>query len=359
VVGKTNLHEIAFGTTSNNAWFGPVHNPYDFSRICGGSSGGTAAGIVSGMVTIGLGTDTGGSGRIPAALCGCVGFRPTTGRYPADGVMLLTTTRDTISLMARSVADVVLADEVIAGPANEASLHAARLRLGLLMPFSDNGLSRDVRIALDSALNQLREAGVEIVPVDGGELYRLDQEIGLPLVIAETYPIWRDYAAKTLGIDFADFANRLASPDVRAIFQNIATGIGRVPDDVYIRIREGALPRLRRAYAELFVSSNVDAFVFPTVMTTAPPIGNDAEILIGNDSLPLFPTLIRNVGPGSLGGLPGITLPISPMETQLPVGLALDGPVGSDSRLLAVATVVEEILQYDPPPLQAIYGSSG
>ena len=113
VLGKTNLHELAFGITSDNGAFGAVGNPFDPTTFAGGSSGGTAAAISAGMAPAGLGTDTGGSARIPAALTGIVGFRPSTGRYVSSAVTPISHTRDTIGVMARRVADVVLMDSVI------------------------------------------------------------------------------------------------------------------------------------------------------------------------------------------------------------------------------------------------------
>ncbi|HLY89030.1 MAG TPA: amidase family protein, partial [Acetobacteraceae bacterium] len=115
VLGKTNMHELAFGATSNNATFGTVRNPYDPTRFPGGSSGGTAAAIAAGIAPGGLGTDTGGSVRIPAALTGLVGLRPTSGRYSLEGVTPFSHTRDTVGPLARNVADVVLLDQVISG----------------------------------------------------------------------------------------------------------------------------------------------------------------------------------------------------------------------------------------------------
>ena len=109
IVGKTNMHELAFGITSNNAFTGAVHNPYDRKLITGGSSGGSAAAVSAHIVPVSLGSDTGGSNRIPASLCGVCGFRPTTGRYPGDGLINLSKTRDTVGIFAHSVSDIALA----------------------------------------------------------------------------------------------------------------------------------------------------------------------------------------------------------------------------------------------------------
>ena len=115
VFGKANLHELAYGITNNNAGFGAARNPYDRTRIPGGSSGGVGAAVGARIVPGGIGSDTGGSVRVPAALCGIVGFRPTTGRWPQAGIVPISHTRDTAGPMTRSVADCVLLDRVVTG----------------------------------------------------------------------------------------------------------------------------------------------------------------------------------------------------------------------------------------------------
>lgn len=113
LLGKSNMHELAFGATSNNAFYGPVRNPYDVTRIPGGSSGGTAAAIAARIVPVGLGTDTAGSVRVPAALTGTVGFRPSAGRYSTEGIVLISQTQDRVGTHARTVRDLVLLDRVL------------------------------------------------------------------------------------------------------------------------------------------------------------------------------------------------------------------------------------------------------
>lgn len=344
VVGKANLHEFAFGTTNNNGHFGPARNPHDPDRICGGSSGGSAASVASGLVTVALASDTGGSGRIPAALCGCVGFRPTKGRYSGDGMLVLSTTRDTITTMAHSVADIVLLDQVVTGEVGVLAPAASAIRLGLLAPFAVEAIAPDVRSAFEAGIHLLERAGVEIVEIDGSELFEIDQEIGLGVATAEASRFWRDYAPATLGIDFPDFVERLGSPDVKQIFRTFGKPEHEVPEAVYEHFVTKRLPRLRAAYAGLFAASGVDAFVFPTVPVTAPPIGQDDTVDVEGKDLPLFLTTIRNTGPGSLAGIPGITLPLPVAAGQLPVGLALDAPAGADAALMGLAATVERLL---------------
>ena len=145
VLGKTNLHELSFGWTSSNAAFGAVRNPYDPQHIPGGSSGGTAAAVAAGMAPLGVAEDTAGSIRVPAALCGLFGFRPTTGRYPNDGVVPMTSVFDQVGPHARCMADIALFDAVMTGdeqPMEPAVL--AGLRIGIDRDYYCSRLDADV-----------------------------------------------------------------------------------------------------------------------------------------------------------------------------------------------------------------------
>lgn len=159
-VGKTNLHELAFQVTSNNAAFGAVRHPWDLDASTGGSSGGSAVAVALGVVPFALGTDTGGSMTIPAALCGVVGYRPTTGRYPADGLVRLSSTRDTVGVTATSVLDIRLVDDIIRGRAAGTDPDAAHVRrqrswrLGLVAEHLTD-LEEPVHAAVVSALDRL------------------------------------------------------------------------------------------------------------------------------------------------------------------------------------------------------------
>src|SRR5512143_953484 len=164
LIGKTNLHEFALGTTSEESAFGAVHNPHDVSRSAGGSSGGSAAAVATGMGLASLGSDTGGSIRIPAAACGIVGLKPSLGEVPTDGVVPLSGTLDHVGPITRSVMDAAQMWAVIAGrmmPRIEV-LSPSALRLGALGDYFTALLSSDVRAAFDEALEQLRSTGMSI-----------------------------------------------------------------------------------------------------------------------------------------------------------------------------------------------------
>lgn len=161
---KLNMHEMAFGVTTDNPTFGRAFNPFDVVRTAGGSSGGSASAVARGIVPVALGTDTGGSVRVPASFCGVAGFRPSTGRYPEGGVLPLSPLRDTVGPIAANVADLALIDAAITGAAPELpDLPARKLRLGLpadALP----GLSGAVEATFCAALEHLSALGqAEIV----------------------------------------------------------------------------------------------------------------------------------------------------------------------------------------------------
>jgi len=155
---KLNLHELAFGVTNNNAHFGAVPTPFDTTRVAGGSSGGSAAAVASGIVPFALGTDTGGSTRIPAAFCGIVGFRPSTGRYPDGGVLTLSTTRDTIGPMASSVTDIIEVDALICNEIDSVPTIKRPLRIGLF--YHKQGLSVSLEAQFQKAVDHLQSEGL-------------------------------------------------------------------------------------------------------------------------------------------------------------------------------------------------------
>ena len=187
VLGKTNLQELAYGPTNNNAAFGPARNPYDPTRIPGGSSGGSAAAVAARLAPAALGTDTGGSIRVPAALCGITSMRPTTLRWSQAGIVPLSHTRDTGGPMARHVADCVLLDGVVTGGPTEITPASLKgLRLGLPRGYFWENLDVELAAILEAALARLREAGVVLVEGDVANVAALDAAAGFPIMLYET-----------------------------------------------------------------------------------------------------------------------------------------------------------------------------
>ena len=371
-LAKTALHELAFGITSDNGWTGPVRNPHDPSRLAGGSSGGTAAAVAAGIAPFGLATDTGGSARIPAALCGVVGFRPTLGRYSGDGVVPLSATRDTVGVTAHTVADVALVDRVLAGtgPGTDigagAGTHGAPgadavasrpelprpdgLRLGVPRPLWDD-LDDGVAAVCTAALDRLQRAGVTLVDCDLAPVVRLDAVAGFPIAL---YEAARDLATylTARGTTLADLADRVASPDVAAIVRGLVDD--PVPEAAYRAAVDRDVPALRAAWAATLADDRLDAVVYPTTPLPAPPVGVGDTVVLRGRPVPTFPTYARGTNPSSLAAVPALSLPAGQVAdgdaAGLPVGLEVDGVGGADARLLAVAAAVEALLPGVPPP---------
>lgn len=226
ILGKANLHELAFGATSTNfsSFAGHVKNPYDSARIPGGSSGGTAAALAARIAPAGLGTDTGGSTRVPAALCGIVGLRPSVGdggsqrRYDSSGTVPISHTRDTLGPMARTVADVALLDSVLSGLPVPSPEPLAGLRFGVPAAFWQP-LDADVAAVMEQARETLAQAGVVLVELGMQDVMEANGKVSFPLALHEPRQAIPAYlAASGAQLTLDDIAAQVASPDVRHAF---------------------------------------------------------------------------------------------------------------------------------------------
>ena len=341
IAGKTNMHELAVGTTNCNPAFGTVANPVDLTRSAGGSSGGSAAAVAAGLVPIALGTDTGGSVRIPASYCGIVGFRPTIGRWGSRGVVPLSTTRDTIGVLAATVAEVALVDSIVTGApvATPVDLHGIRLGVPREGFYAD--LHPEVAARTEAALDRLADAGAELIEVRVIAAHELDGQCSMPIVSYELEHALPGYVA-TLppphgDLTLADIFAEVASPDVRRIVERILAE--PIPEHVY---RDGlsTRDRLRAAYASTFDRDQVAALVYPTVPLVPPPIDDWDRTLHNGREVNVFRASIQNTSPGSVAGLPSISLPNGHTSDGLPVGLSLECPDGADARLLSLALAI-------------------
>ncbi len=348
--GKANLHELAYGITNNNAGFGAARNPYDRTRIPGGSSGGVGVAVGARMVAGGIGSDTGGSVRIPAALCGIVGFRPSTGRWSQSGIVPISHTRDTAGPMTRSVADCALLDRVVTGSAELATASLKGLRLGVPRGHFWDNLDSEVSALMEATLRALKEAGAVLVEADVHDAARLDNEAGFPIALYETIVDLDVYLAEHgLAMRYADIVAQVASPDVKGLLQSLL-GEGAVPEAAYRHALQVQRPQLQAAYSDHFQRHDVSAIVFPTTPLPAVPIGQDETVMLNGQAVPTFPTFIRNCSPASVAGIPGISLPVAMTRGGLPLGLELDAPQNADARLLAIARAVEALLPRTPAP---------
>lgn len=347
VLGKTNLHELSYGWTSNNRAFGAVHNPYDAARIPGGSSGGTAAAIAARLAPLGIAEDTEGSIRVPAAFCGIAGFRPTTGRYSTRGCVPISPLFDQIGPHARSVADLVLFDSVVANDWQKlAASPLAGVRLGVVRDYWFTDLDPEVERLTTAALLRLQDAGALIVETRLPGLVELIELTTDPIqnhdVRTALANYLREYGA---GVDF-DTLVAQASPDIQEVFRSyVLPGAEHfVTEAAYAAARDTHLPALRRLYREYFAQTQTAAMIFPTTLVPAPRIGEETTLEVRGHRLPFETAVARNIAPGSTAGLPGLVLPAGLTRDGLPVAIELDAPAASDRALLALGSSVERVL---------------
>jgi aspartyl-tRNA(Asn)/glutamyl-tRNA(Gln) amidotransferase subunit A len=333
IVGKNNLHEFAYGGSSVISHFGEIHNPWDLGRITGGSSGGSAAAVVAGMAFAAIGTDTAGSIREPAALCGCVGLKATYGRVSTRGVIPLSASLDHVGPFAKSVADVAILLQAIAGfdPADLTSeeapvadyLSAMRdetkgLRVGVPLNYFFDELHPEVAAAMEDSLRGIRTMVAEVKEV------RLEVPIDRTLQAAESYA----YHAESVATN-AD----LYQPET---LRRIRTGEKLSASEYIQRRRE--LEAARRSIRSVF--ADVDLLVTPTTPMPAPSI---AELTASPEALrPAELSLLRNTRPFNVWGLPAISLPCGFTHSGLPIGLQIAGPHWREDRVLGLAYAYEQ-----------------
>jgi len=353
ILGKTNLHELAFGITSDNTAYGAVKNPYDASLIPGGSSGGTAVAISAGIVAAGLGTDTGGSVRIPSALTGIVGFRPSMERYPSTAVTPLSNTRDTIGLLSRSVADLIVLDDVIV-PGNPPvkAITASEIRLGVPRAYFYQNIDAESATVVEMVLARLAKAGVQLIETDIPDIDSLMANSAFPIAFYEVLRGLTAYLDEfDTGVSFEELTAAAASPDVKGVL-GLVSGEGKTSEEVYAEAM-AAREQLRKNFQQYFANQQLDAIIFPTTILPARPIEGSLETVeLNGEQVPTFPTYIHNTDPASIAALPGISLPVGLTAAGLPVGMEIDGPEQSDRRLLGVAKTLEAIFDFSGRPPQ-------
>ena len=358
VIGKTNMHELAFGISGYNLAFKSsdqpgVRNAYDPTRIAGGSSSGSGAAIGARIVHAGLGTDTGGSVRIPCALNGCASLRPTVGRYAQTGIAPISHTRDTAGPMGISMADVALLDRVIAGGAAAKPADLKKVRVGVVAANMAN-LDADTKAAIDAALEKMKSAGVTVVEVGMPKLAELNGAIGFPVALYEAHDDMVKYLKRNgSGVTISDLAKGIVSPDVKGTYDGLViprklpgpnnTLVDAKP--AYDAAMKVSRPALQKLYKDTFARNKLDAIVFPTVPKVAIESNPDSS------SLANFGLYIQNTDPGSNAGIPGLQIPLMlGASSKLPIGLELDDPAGSDRRLIAIGLALEQVFGRLPAP---------
>jgi len=332
-VGRAHLHEFAFGVSNENPHFGPCRNPWDPGRSPGGSSGGSAVAVATGCAFGSVGTDTGGSVRIPAALCGVVGCKPTYGLVPGDGVFPLSPSLDHVGPLARTVEDVALLLEVLAGCPGRYAVAGSGLR-GLRVGVPRGGLWEvlhpGVASCVHEALRTLEEDGARCEPVDFP--WEAASAVATALLLVE---------AAALHVD-----SLRAHPDEygRDVRERLLVGLG-LPAERYaraLRVRR-VLARASRALWE-----RVDVLATPTVPLPAPRLGEDRTQLAGGFH-EIGSLLTRFTNPFNTLGLPAVSVPCG-FADGLPVGLQLVGPPWEEARVLSAAWAYERARGTFPQP---------
>lgn len=341
-LGKTSLHEWAYGITSDNPHVGAVRNPWDLSHIPGGSSGGAGAAVAAGIGSIGMGSDTGGSIRIPAALCGVVGLKPTYGRVPKSGVFPLSASLDHAGPLARTVADAAVALECIAGESADDRTSSARpvdrytealdrtiagLRVGVVEQHM-----RD----LDPEVGAAVEAAISVLSRLGARVERL------------AWPDYDDIRPAQSSIQYAE-----ASAVHRATLEAHPEAYG---DDVRQRLQEGlavlavdyiaALETQRRLQASIAgLLRDVDILAGPTVPIPAQPIGRLTMVFNGAETT-VRAQMTRFTWPYNITGLPAISVPCGFTSDGLPIGIQLGARAFDELTLLRAAHAYEQATEW-------------
>jgi aspartyl-tRNA(Asn)/glutamyl-tRNA(Gln) amidotransferase subunit A len=339
LLGKTNLHEFAYGVTTNNPHYGPTRNPWDLARIPGGSSGGSAAAVAAGLCYGSIGTDTGGSIRIPAALCGIVGLKLGIGRVSADGVVPLSSHLDFVGPLARTAVDAaLLLDPIFVRGKAEPRLSSIRklskrtnkFRLGLPKEFFLDLVSEDVYLAFHEAIRSLQKIGTTI------------KEVSIPLVSeteeAGNHIAWPEATHYHQQAGWFPARSADYGEDVRTRLE-MGTGISAT---AYLRALE-AREKFIQQFHLAMTDAHVDALVVPTTPIAAPLIGEESTP-VGKENHPTRALLLRLNRPANLAGIPAISIPCGFTSSGLPVGLQLIGTVTDEPLLLRIAQVAQAIM---------------
>lgn len=367
LIGKTNLDEFAMGSSTENSAFRKTTNPWDVSRVPGGSSGGSAAAVASGMVAGALGSDTGGSIRQPAAFCGVVGLKPTYGRVSRYGLVAFASSLDQIGPLTRTVEDAALILSVIAGTDNKDSTtlpdpvpafhndlesEAGNLKIGVPEAWLGTGVDPDIKREISAVLAELEAAGAQLRP------------IALPyeeFAIPTYYVIATAEASSNLArYDGVRYGFRADNDDLAGMYAN--TRSGGFGNEVKRRILLGTFV-LSAGYYDAYYGraqcirtllcddfkrafADVDVLVGPTTPSTAFAIGEKAD-----NPLEMYLSDVFTVT-ANLAGLPGISVPCGRDDTGLPVGLQIIGPALGEAKILKAARLIEQLRgPFGPAPM--------
>lgn len=358
IVGKTNLDEFAMGSSNENSAFKKVHNPWNLNKVPGGSSGGSAASVASCEATLALGSDTGGSIRLPASFCGVVGMKPTYGKVSRYGLIAFASSLDQIGPFARSVEDAANLLEVISGydrhdstslnmPVEQYSKSLNNdikgMKIGVVKELMSDAVSTDVQKAIQNAIETYKKLGAEIVEVS---LPKIKYSIGIYYILATA-----ECSSNLARFDGVRYGHRTANPEnlLDLYCKSRSEGFG---DEVKRRIMLGTYAlssgyydayykkaqQMRRLVTDEFVEAfkTVDAFIAPTCPNTAFDLGARSE-----DPLAMYLTDIATIS-SNLAGIPALSVPAGFDSDGMPIGLQIMAPQLAESKLFNIAYKFEQ-----------------
>lgn len=331
-VGKTNTHEFAYGTTNDNPHYGAAKNPWNPGLTTGGSSGGSAAAVAAGIVPLALGTDTAGSVRIPAALCGCVGFKPGWGVLPARGVIPLAPTLDTVGFLSASVADSIAAFEGVSRRGLRVERSLRGVRIGVIERHVFDRVEDEIVDGVEDAIKLMESRGAVIKRIQS-DVFDDVIAFGVPLIRTEAIAYHKQWFPARRDEYGADVA--------RSLDEGLL-----IPEEVY---RDALEKRQRLARIATRMLKDVDLLAGPTVPVTAFPNRVAFEKAAPGGELPRF-ALTRLTYPFSLGRLPAISVPCGLSSRRLPIGLQLAAGPRREFFLLAAAAAYEAARGEFPAP---------
>lgn len=344
VIGKTNMHELALGITSSHTATGPVVNAVDPARVAGGSSGGSAAVVAAGVCELALGSDTGGSTRIPAAWNDVWGFRPSTGRYDEAGGTSIAFSRDTIGPVTSSLGGLVELDAALALPARAAVASAPVARIGY-DPADVELCEPAVAAAFRAALAAISAADdCELVPVELEAPNRVSRGFEPELGAQELAPSLRSYLASSTRLPSLErVIEQLVDPHVAHLLEgSLAATAGGVWTGTWHRL-QNQIARLRAAYLRLLGEAGVVATLRPTAPTLPPALAAVLDMGIPERDA-LFGRSTHFVGFASVIGAPSLSLPLGPLLGHSMTGLLLESAPGLDAELLRLGGRLEAAL---------------
>ncbi len=348
IVGKTNMHEFAYGVTSDNQFYGAVHNPWDLKLVAGGSSGGSGAAIASGLCFASLGSDTGGSIRIPSAVCGTVGLKPTYGRVSRHGAIPLAWTIDHAGPLARTVADAALMLQVLAGVDPKDATSSSRpvpdytaatsesirgVRIGVPRQYFFEHLNPEIEAAVRAAIAKLENLGAQLTPVSLSNL-DLCSPAEAHITLAEATSYHEPYMKTKI-----DLYGAGVRTDLEAGKYLLATD--------YVKSQR-ARTLLKQVFRDAF--KNVDVIVSPTVPAFPPVIG-DLYVQSGDMREAVIDAFLRFVIPYNLTGLPALTVPCGYSRAGLPIGLQIAAKPFDEPTLIRVGHAYESTVAEHRRPL--------